>query len=133
MCVVSEVERRELGRVGKGFDFGCVWIAKVLHSCLAPHKALGLMGHKKNTRPQINVYILPLLLPQLCCSLFIFHHSDISSCCVSLSFFSSTDRPTDIIVSVSVLLWADQDDDDDKELATTSACVRVSRPSVGAS
>lgn len=130
MCVVSEVERRELGgRVGKGFDFGCVWIAKVLHSCLAPHKALGLMGHKKNTRPQINVYILPLLLPQLCCSLFIFHHSDISSCCVSLSFFSSTD----IIVSVSVLLWADQDDDDDKELATASACVRVSRPSVGAS
>lgn len=130
MCVVSEVERRELGgRVGKGFDFGCVWIAKVLHSCLAPHKALGLMGPKKNTRPQINVYILPLLLPQLCCSLFIFHHSDISSCCVSLSFFSSTD----IIVSVSVLLWADQDDDD-KELATTaSACVRVSRPSVGAS
>lgn len=132
MCLVSEVERRERGgRLGKGFDFGCVWIAKVLHSCLAPHKALGLMGHKKNTRAQINVHpssppsstlLLSVYLPPL----------DISSCCVSLSFFSLNDRPTNIIVSVSVLLWADQDDDD-KELATASACVRVSRPSVGAS
>lgn len=100
------------GESSTGFDFGCEWIEKVLHSSFTLHpsihisshiykEAKSLMGHKKNTRPQI-ISFLSFIAPLLLRLLFIAHisphtlrlssiivHTHIPSCCVTLarSFF----------------------------------------------